>query len=77
MPQTQTVVVVSLRTSEYAIVKNPFGHRNVRSVMGAYAGAARRRVHLVILFIRPPSGYRPGRRRARHAHIPQIGLHMT
>ena len=43
--------------------------------MGAYAGAARRRVHLAPVLVRPPSGHRPGRRQARHARILQIGLH--
>ena len=33
--------------------------------MGAYAGAARRRVHLATVRFRPPSGHRPGRRQAR------------
>ena len=36
----------------------------VRSGMGAYAGAARRRVHLATVLLRPPSGYRPGLRLA-------------
>ena len=48
-----------------------------RSGMGAYAGAARRRVHLTSVLLRPPSGHRPGRRQARHARILQIGLHVT
>ena len=43
----------------------------VRSGMGTYAGAARRRVHLATVLLRPPSGHRPGR---RQAHILQIGL---
>ena len=34
------------------------------SDMGAYAGAARRRVHLATVLLRPPSGHRPGRRQA-------------
>ena len=38
--------------------------------MAAYAGAARRRVHLVTVLLRPLSGHRPGRRQARHAHTP-------
>ena len=46
-------------------------------VGGAYAGAARRRVHLVTVLLRPPSGHRSGRRQARHARILQIGLHVT
>ena len=37
--------------------------------MRAYAGAARRRVHLATVLLRPPSGHRPGRRQARHARI--------
>ena len=49
----------------------------VRSGVGAYAGAARRRVHLATVLLRPPSGHRPGRRQARHARILQIGLHLT
>ena len=48
----------------------------VRPAMGAYAGAARRRVHLATV-LRPPSGHRPGRRQARHAHISQIGHYLT
>ena len=40
----------------------------VRSGMGEYAGAARRRVHLATVLLRPPSGHRPGRRQARRAH---------
>ena len=35
--------------------------------MGAYAGAARRRVHLATVLLRPPFGHRPGKRQARHA----------
>ena len=42
-------------------------------VWGTYAGAARRRVHLVTVLLRAPSGHRPGRRQARHARIHQIG----
>ena len=42
--------------------------------MAAYAGAARR---LVMVLLRPPSCHRPSRRQARHAHILQIGLHLT
>ena len=49
---------------------------NVRSGIGVYAGAARRRVHLATVLPRPPSGHRPGRRQARHARILQIGLHL-
>ena len=44
---------------------------------GAYAGAARRRVHLATVLPRPPSGHRPGRRQARHARILHIGLLLT
>ena len=49
----------------------------IRSGMGAYAGAARRRVHLATVLLCPPSGHRPGRRQARHARIRQIGLNLT
>ena len=49
----------------------------VRSSVGAYAGAARRRVHLATVLLRPPSGHRPGRRQVRHARILQKGLHLT
>ena len=49
----------------------------VRSGMGAYAGAARRRVHLVTVLLRPPSGHRSGRRQSHYASILQIGLHLT
>ena len=45
--------------------------------MGAYAGAARRRVHLATVLLKPPSGHRPGRRQARHARLLRIGLHLT
>ena len=48
--------------------------RIVRSGMGAYAGAARRRVHLATVLLGPPSGHRPGRSQARHARILQIGF---
>ena len=48
-----------------------------RQVWEAYAGAARRRVHLATILPRSPSGHRPGRRQARHARILQIGLHLT
>ena len=51
--------------------------RKVRSGMGAYIGAARRRVHIAMVLLRPPSGHRPGRRQARRAHILRIGLHLT
>ena len=50
---------------------------DVGSGIGAYARAARRRVHLATILLRPPSGDRPGRRQDRHAHIPQIGLQLT
>ena len=49
----------------------------IRSGMGTYAGAARRRVHLATVLLRPPSGHPPGRRQARHAHILQIRLDLT
>ena len=48
-----------------------------RSGMKTYAGAARRRVHLVTVLLRPPSGHRPDRRQARHVHIHQIGLRLA
>ena len=51
--------------------------RQVRSGMAAYGGAARRRVHLATVLLRPPSGQRPGRRQARHTHILQIGLRLA
>ena len=35
--------------------------------MGAYAGAARRRVYFATVLLRPPSGHRPDRCLARHA----------
>ena len=41
----------------------------VKSGMGTYAGAARRRVNLVTVLLLPPSGHHPGRRQARYAHI--------
>ena len=44
----------------------------VRSGVGAYGGAARRRV-----LLRPPSGHRPDRRQARHVHILQIDLRLA
>ena len=43
----------------------------------AYAGAARRHVHLATVLLRPPSVHRPDRRQARHAHILQIGLRLA
>ena len=54
-----------------------FGVFQVRSGMGAYAGAARRRVHLATVLSRHPSDHRPGRRQARHARILQIELHLA
>ena len=55
--------------------------RNVRgtsgSDVGAYAGAARRRIHLVTVLFRPPSGHRPDRRQTRHDRILQIGLRLA
>ena len=59
------------------LIGNPETQVLVRSDMGAYAGAARRRVHLGTVLLRPPSGHRPGRRQARLARILQIGLHLT
>ena len=40
-----------------------------RSGVGANAGPARCRVQLATVFLRPPSGQRPGRRRAHPAHV--------
>ena len=54
-----------------------FSIEQVRSGTGAHSGAARRRVHLAPVLLRPLSVYRPGRRQARHARILQIGLHLT
>ena len=54
----------------------PNGQKSM-SGMGAYAGAARRRVHFATVLLRHPSDHRPDRRQARHAHILQIGLHLT
>ena len=48
-----------------------------RSGMGTYAGAARRRVHLATVLLRPPSGHRPGRRLTRHVQILQIDLRLA
>ena len=42
-----------------------------------HAGAARGRNHFTTVLLRSPSGYCQGRGHARHAHIPQIGLHLT
>ena len=53
------------------------GIKSGRLGMGAYAVAARRRIHVAPVLLRPPSGHRPGRRQARHARILQIGLHPT
>ena len=47
------------------------------SGMGANVGAARRRVPLATVLLRPPSGHHPGRRQARHARILQMGVHLT
>ena len=48
----------------------------IGQVWGLTPGAARRRVHLATVLLRPPSGHRPGRRQARYAYIFQIGLHL-
>ena len=50
---------------------------NIRSGVGAYAGVARRRIHLATVFLRAPSGHRQGRRQARQARILQIGLRLV
>ena len=52
-----------------------------RSGMRAYAGAARRRVHLATVLPRPPSGHRPGRRQALPTYsngilTPLVGPHL-
>ena len=54
-----------------------FENKRLKLYMGAYAGAARRCVHPATVLLRPPSDHRPRRRQARHAHIIQIGLHLT
>ena len=73
--------VLSSRTDNRLTIHSGLPHCpkivQVRPGMGAYAGAARRRVHLATVLLRPPSGHRPGRRQARHAHILQIELHLT
>ena len=56
-------------------IKNIMSLDQFRSGMGAYAGAARRRVNLATVLFRLPSGHRPDRRQARHASTLQIGLH--
>ena len=48
-----------------------------RKKVGAYAGAERRRVHLATVLLQPPTSHCPDRRQVRHAHILQIGLHLT
>ena len=45
--------------------------------MSGQVWGTRRRVHLATALLRTPSGHRPSRRQARHAHIPQNGLHLT
>ena len=61
----------------YYIEAMQLRHCKLRSAMVAYVVAARRRVHLVTVLLRPPSGHRPGRRQARHVHILQIGLRLA
>ena len=56
---------------------NRDSEQRVRSGMGAYAGAGRRRVHLAAVLLRPPSGHRPSRRQAHHAHIFHESLSMV
>ena len=48
----------------------------VRSGMGAYAGAKRRRVHLATVLPRTRSGRRQARQ-ARHARILQLGIYYA
>ena len=66
-----------LQHSQYSKKQKDFSYTQVRSGMGAYAGAVRRRVHLATVLLRSPSGRRPGKRQDRHARIPQIRLHLT
>ena len=47
------------------------------SGVGTYAGAARRRVHLATVLLRPPSGHCSGTRQVRHVHILHIGLRLA
>ena len=57
-----------------------YSHRSkylLTLVWGTYAGAARRRANLATVLLRPPSGHRPDRRQAHHAHIFQIGLRLA
>ena len=42
--------------------------------MEEYAGAARRRVHVATVLLRPPSGHRPSSRQVRQDRLPQIKL---
>ena len=48
-----------------------------RSGMGAYVGAARRRVQLATVLLRSPSGHRPDRRQTGHARILRIDLRLA
>ena len=87
--QTGSVVPRCWRTILLVIFEGTINDRKVRhSKMlpvdtsgqvdtGAYAGAARRRVHLATEHPWPPCGHRPGRRQARHARIPLIVLQRT
>ena len=58
-------------------MKTQGGQNYIRSGMGTYVGAVRRRVHIATVLLRPPSDHRPGKRQARHAHILQIGLRLA
>ena len=72
----QILSVIYAHLYEYPGQLHDFGQTG-HIIYGAYAGAARRRVHLATVLLRPPSGNRAGRRQARHARILQIGLHLT
>ena len=71
--QLPTILTYSHRSNpplllSYRPSKNPT-QPLVRSGVGTYSGAARRRVHLATVLPRPLSDHRPGRRQARHAHF--------
>ena len=58
--------------------KNEF-FLQIESGVGVYAEAARRRVHLATVLLRPPPGHRPGRRQASFSTVAkkQKGLDRT
>ena len=49
----------------------------VRSGVGTYAGAARRRVNLATVLLCPPSGHRTGRRQVRHARVLRLAIALA